>query len=362
MARRRAESGDVLSPITRDTAGRRRLTLTPAGKRIRAPLRKSEAFLAEAERAALTLNSIGDAVLSSDLSGHVTYLNPVAEEMTGWPRAEAVGRPLAEVLRILDAATRQPVPDPMALAVRERKTEILTPNSVLIRRDGRECAIEDSAAPIYDRGGVPIGAVIVFRDVSESRRRVAHMSNLAEHDPLTDLPNRTLINDRLEHAISLARRHSHRVAVLFVDLDRFKDVNDSLGHVIGDELLKAVATRLKGLVRHSDTVGRLGGDEFIVILSELDSAHTAAVSATKLLSGLSVPYQVGPRLLHVPASIGVSIYPGGGENADSLIQSADTAMYRAKSKGRHNHQVCKLDVNAINTAMDSPGVSHEAEA
>ncbi len=347
VPRRTPESSDAKRSARRPAA-RSHASLASAVKRMRASLRNSEASVTEAKRALLTLNSIGDAVLSSDLSGHVTYLNRMAESMTGWPRAEAVGRPLADVFKILDATTRQPAPDPMALAVLERKPETLTPNTVLVRRDGAECAIEDSAAPIYGRGGVPVGAVIVFRDVSESRRRAAHMSHLAEHDPLTDLPNRALIKDRLEQAISLARRHNHRIAVLFVDLDRFKHVNDTLGHVYGDELLKAVATRLKGLVRRSDTVGRLGGDEFIVVLSELGSAGTAADSATKFLTALAVPYQVGPHSLCVPASIGVSIYPSGGENAESLIQSADAAMYRAKAIGPNRCAVWELDTNGSN--------------
>src|ERR1700676_3853681 len=158
----------------------------------------------------------------------------------------------------------------MAFAIRENKTVSLTPNCVLIRRDGVESPIEDSAAPIHDRHGQVTGAVIVFHDVSAARATTLTMSYLAQHDSLTDLPNRALLNDRLTEAISLARRHQRRLAVLFLDVDRFKHINDSLGHMIGDELLHVVGSRLTMCVRSSDTVSRHGGDEFVVVLSELE--------------------------------------------------------------------------------------------
>ena len=154
----------------------------------------------------------------------------------------------------------------------------LTPNCLLVRRDGLETAIEDSASPIHDRAGQVIGAVIVFKDVSEARAMSLQAVYLAQHDFLTDLPNRMLLNDRLTQAIALARRHGHRLAVLFLDLDRFKHVNDSLGHVIGDTLLQSVARRLVTCVRSSDTVSRQGGDEFVVLLSEIEHADDAAAT------------------------------------------------------------------------------------
>src|ERR1039458_5869981 len=156
----------------------------------------------EKERAQVTLNSIGDAVLCTDISGNVTYLNVVAENMTGWSRKEAVGHPLRDVFQIIDGATHKPSPNPMKLAIHQNKTVGLTANCILIRRDGYECAIEDSAAPIHDRDGQITGAVIVFHDVSVARSMVLQMSHLAQHDVLTDLPNRLLLNDRLTQAIS----------------------------------------------------------------------------------------------------------------------------------------------------------------
>jgi diguanylate cyclase (GGDEF)-like protein len=232
----------------------------------------------------------------------------------------------------------------MALAVRRERTVSLSTDCILIRRDGYEVAIEDSAAPIHDRGGRITGAVIVFHDVSEARQMATQLSYMAQHDFLTDLPNRMLLNDRLKQAISLARRHGHRIAVLFLDLDRFKHINDSLGHVLGDQLLQAVAMRLKACVRRSDTVGRQGGDEFVLILSELDVPENAAGSAAKLLAALNVPYHIGLHDLHVPASIGVSIYPDDAADAETLINNADTAMYQAKENGRNTFQFFKQEM------------------
>jgi len=304
-----------------------------------------EALFMEKERAQVTLNSIGDAVLSTDIAGNVTYLNLVAERMTGWSCEEAIGRRLAEVFQIIDGATREPAPNPMARAVQENQTVGLTANCILIRRDGSESAIEDSAAPIHDRAGRVTGAVIVFHDVSAARAITQKMSHLAQHDFLTDLPNRMLLSDRIANAIALARRHGKQRAVLFLDLDGFKHINDSLGHPIGDKLLQSVAQRLVACVRGSDTVSRQGGDEFVILLSEIEHAEDAVRSAEKMLLALAAPHSIAEKELHITASIGISVYPDDGRDAETLIRCADTAMYHAKDKGRNNFQFFTKDMN-----------------
>jgi diguanylate cyclase (GGDEF)-like protein/PAS domain S-box-containing protein len=292
----------------------------------------------ERERAQVTLNSIGDAVISTDIAGNVTYLNLVAESMTGWSPQEACGRPLQEVLRIIDGDSREPALNPLAMAILHNKTVGLSANCVLIRRDGYESAIEDTAAPIHDRRGQVTGAVIVFHDVSVARAMSLKMSYLAQHDFLTELPNRMLLNDRLTQAIVAARRHRTSLAVLFVDVDHFKHINDSLGHTIGDQLLKSIARRLVACVRTSDTVSRHGGDEFVVLLSEVGRAEDAALSADKVLAALSAPHRIAHQDLRVTVSAGISVYPDDGTDAETLLKNADTALFHAKAHGRGNHQ------------------------
>ncbi|MDO9465797.1 MAG: PAS domain S-box protein, partial [Thiobacillus sp.] len=189
-------------------------------------LEAEESLFAEKERAQVTLNSIGDAVLTTDLEGIVTYLNPMAETMTGWPRADALGQPVTSVFKLLDSTTRRPGTNPMLQAITENRTVEMATNCVLVRRDGTEAAIEDSAAPIHNRNGQVIGSVIVFHDVSASRAMALEMAHLAQHDFLTSLPNRLLLTERFAHAIGLAQRHRKQVGLLFIDLDHFKHIND----------------------------------------------------------------------------------------------------------------------------------------
>jgi diguanylate cyclase (GGDEF)-like protein/PAS domain S-box-containing protein len=304
-----------------------------------------DALFAEKERAIVTLNSIGDAVLCTDIFGRIRYLNLVAETMTGWCREEAIAKLLAEVFRIIDGNTRQPAQDPLQKAIAQNKTVGLTPNCVLIRRDGFEYGIEDSAAPIHDRGGRVIGAVIVFHDVSAARALSAQMTHSAQHDLVTNLPNRLLLNDRITQSISLALRQNRPIAVLFLDLDRFKYINDSLGHPIGDQLLQSVSKRLLATVRGSDTVSRQGGDEFVILLSQIAYPEDAGTTAKKILSLLGEPHSIGGKELHINGSIGISVYPEDGEDAETLIKNADTAMYHAKESGRNNFQFFKPEMN-----------------
>lgn len=310
-------------------------------------LKAAEDALFEArERAQVTLDSIGDAVLCTDAEGNVTYLNLMAETMTGWSRQEAIGRPLADVFNLVDGATHEAAINPANRAINDDKTVELAIDSVLIRRDGAECMIEDSAAPIHNRDGRVAGAVIVFRDVSASRAMTLQMSHLARHDFLTGLPNRVLLTERLSQAIGLARRHHKQVGLFFLDLDYFKHINDSLGHVIGDQLLRSVGERLVDCVRATDTVCRQGGDEFVILLAEIEHPQDAAHIAGKLIAAFTAPHFVDGHELHVGLSIGVSIYPDDGGDPDALMRNADTAMYHAKTSGRNNYQFFRTEMNS----------------
>jgi diguanylate cyclase (GGDEF)-like protein/PAS domain S-box-containing protein len=304
-----------------------------------------EILFTEKERAQVTLDSIGDAVLSTDLQGKVTYLNVVAEKITGWSREQAAGKDIDEVFVIIDGSTREPCANPLRTAIRKNRTVGLTPNCILIRRDGVEFAIEDSAAPIHDQHGLATGAVIVFHDVSVARALGVEMSHMAQHDILTNLPNRTLLQDRLSQAIATSNRNDSRIAVLFLDLDGFKHINDSLSHAIGDRLLQLVAKRLLATVRTSDTVCRMGGDEFVILLSEVAHPGDAGVKAGKILAALSAPFEMEQVTLRVTGSIGVTTYPEDGQSADLLIRNADLAMYQAKEKGRNTYQFFEKGMN-----------------
>ena len=227
----------------------------------------------------------------------------------------------------------------------QNQTVHLPSNCVLIRRDGFEIPIEDSVAPIHDREGQATGAVIVFRDVSAARAMALQMAHSAQHDFLTGLPNRMLLNDRVNQAISLAPRHQKKVAVLFLDLDGFKHINDSLGHPTGDKLLQSIAKRLVDCVRGSDTVSRQGGDEFVVLLSEVAQPEDAAITARRMLQAVAEAHTIDQHDLHVTTSIGLSVYPDDGLDAETLIKNADTAMYQAKENGRQSYQFFKPAMN-----------------
>ncbi|WP_136414592.1 EAL domain-containing protein [Herbaspirillum sp. ST 5-3] len=306
-----------------------------------------EALFVERERSRVTLESIGDGVLSTDVAGNVTYMNAAAELMTGWSRDEAQSRPVAEVLHLIDGETRQPQRNPVEMVIVHGKALALYANSVLVRRDGYESPIEDSAAPIFDRNGDITGAVVSFHDVSEAKTMAQKMAHLAQHDYLTGLPNRLLFSDRLSQAIAYAKRHATQLAVLFLDLDNFKYINDSLGHAVGDKLLESVACRLVSQVRHSDTVSRMGGDEFVVLVLEDALAEHATITAEKILHALAAPHHLAGHELHITTSIGISVFPADGDDPDALVKNADAAMYHAKKKGKGNYQFFNGAMNAL---------------
>jgi diguanylate cyclase (GGDEF)-like protein/PAS domain S-box-containing protein len=298
------------------------------------------------EVAKLTLDAIEEAVLRTDINGEVTYLNRMAERLTGWCRGEALGHPITEVLRITDGVSISMIGDDLEISKGEDRTAMPTNSTtcILVRRDGVELGIENKVTPTHDQDGVVTGSVVAFHDVSAARARSLEMSRLAQHDSLTGLPNRVLFNDRLTQAISLAMRQNKQLAVMFVDLDQFKKINDSLGHGVGDKLLQSVAGRLVNCVRRTDTVSRLGGDEFVILLSQVEREEDADVSARKILRALAGSHTIDNKNLDISVSIGVSTYPSDGADAEHLMNKADTAMYEAKKRGRNNYQFFRRDM------------------
>lgn len=298
-------------------------------------------------RARITLSSIGDGVVSVDAGGRIEFMNEAASKLTGWTAAEASGRPAADVIRLRCKTTQAPLDNPLDVVL-QRGTPLRMPvGTLLVRHDGSQSAIEDSTAPIHDHNGALSGAVMVFHDVTSAQQLMLKMAHLATHDVLTDLPNRAMLDDRIRQAVASGERNNATFAVLYLDLDRFKRINDSLGHPVGDLLLCSVADRLRACVRNSDTVCRQGGDEFLVLLADQQTQHHAATAAEKILAELGRPHEIGGHELLVGASIGISLFPGDGRDAATLIKNADTAMYRAKASGRCNAQFYKQDMNLV---------------
>lgn len=304
-----------------------------------------EEIYKEKARAAIALNSISDAVICTDTNGDIDYLNIAAEKITGWSREEANGHPISKVFKIINGVTHKPIQSPVDLVLQSNKPKGLAADTILITRDGKELAIEDSASPIHNWEGKLTGVVIVFHDVSVAKELRLKMTHLAQHDFLTDLPNRVLLNDRISQAIALAMRSGTQLAVLFLDLDNFKYINDSLGHETGDKVLQSIAKRLNGCVRSSDTISRLGGDEFVILLREDKNGEDAALTAEKILASMILPLSINKNDLYITTSIGISIYPADGLDAETLIKNADTAMYDVKKNGSNNYRFFKSKMN-----------------
>jgi diguanylate cyclase (GGDEF)-like protein/PAS domain S-box-containing protein len=304
--------------------------------------RAAEASLLENEASNLALESIGEAVLRTDIRGNVIFMNRMAEQMTGWSLTEVLGHSVKDVLQIMDGIGKESL-NTVEIATKQDKA--VTTNRILVRRDGLRLGIENTVTTIHDHGGSVTGAVVAFHDVSAARARSLEMSHLAHYDPLTDLPNRILFNDRLKQAISLGVRQGKKLAIMFVDIDHFKQINDSLGHGVGDTLLQSVARRLLSCVRRTDTVSRQGGDEFMVLLSQVEREEDAAFSAGKILRALAAPHTIDNKRVDISVSIGVSTYPTDGLNDEELMEKADVAMYEAKQQGRNNYRFFRQEMH-----------------
>ncbi len=290
-----------------------------------------EHLFMEKDRLQTTLSAIGEGVVMVDVNGRIEYLNPAAEALCGHLFHEALNCPANEVFDILDIEENRR--DGTAMEECLRTSGKIARQGVYYCKASRR-VIEEVATPLYDRHSKLVGAVAVIRDVTEAQQITERLAYAADHDALTGLPNRNLLKDRTQQAIARAQRKHENFALLFLDLDRFKAVNDDLGHAAGDALLVNVAERLTRCVREEDTIARLGGDEFVVLLNSPTQESQAMAVANKIREAVSKPYCLGSRSASVTASIGYSVYPADGGDVETLLEHADHAMYRAKQRGR----------------------------
>ena len=296
--------------------------------------RMEEELFDEKERVRLTLESIGDAVVCADAQGRITYLNPVAERLTGWQAFDAAHQEADDVVRLLSPDSDEVLANSLLQAIAQGKAVGAVRGVVMQRGSGLRFQVEETASPITDRHGNVTGAVAVLRDVTEAVAMAERMARLAQYDALTDLPNRVLLHDRAQQAITQAHREGHSLAVMYLDLDGFKNVNDTFGHDVGDLLLVEFAQRLQAAVRASDTVCRQGGDEFVVLLPGLEGAEPARAVARKILASCDQPFELAGHRLQIGLSGGIALYPQHGDTFDALSRHADSAMYTAKRSGR----------------------------
>lgn len=298
--------------------------------------RAETAVFQEKEKAQVTLQSIGDAVITTDAEGRVEYLNPIAEELTGWASAEVQGKALSDVLTLVHENTREMLEHPVSRSLREGRVVTDADHTVLVNRRGQEIAIQDSAAPIRDRAGNIIGVVMVFHDVSKERRLRKALAYQASHDALTGLINRREFENRLTQALSMARADTDAAHVLlYVDLDQFKLVNDTCGHQAGDRLLKEITGILQTRVRSKDTIARLGGDEFGILLQDCTADGAAKIADTLRQAIREYRFEWEDGAMNVGASIGIVEINSTSESITSLMSAADVACYAAKDSGRN---------------------------
>ncbi|MFC3032298.1 EAL domain-containing protein [Pseudoalteromonas fenneropenaei] len=298
----------------------------------------TEALHQEKEALHVTLNSIGDAVIASDANGIVTFMNPIAERMTGWAQRDAIGQHIEQVMELRDATTQKPSLNPLMLALKEQRIVGMALNCQLHSLDGQIYRVEDSAAPIRNTNQEVIGAIIVFHDISEAVAMSVKMTHLANNDQLTGLPNRVLLHDRLEFAIKRSLNADKYTALLLIDIDHFKYLNDTLGHYLGDILIKQVAKRLESHIDPSATLARVGGDEFVLVLGDVNSVSFVAGVASNLVASFNEPFLLEQHEYQISVSIGVSMNPLDAYEEEAMMRHADVAMYRAKKQGRN--RVC----------------------
>lgn len=301
-----------------------------------AALQTSERVLfEEKEKAWVTLHSIGDGVITTDSEGRVEMLNPISERLTGWTQDEARGRPIEEIFVIQDELSRRPTYNPIVKCLRSNSIVELDEHTVLVARDGAVIPINDSAAPIRDSDENIIGAVLVFQDVSSTRKLASQLAYQARHDALTGLVNRTECERRLQQAVDSAINEGRHHVLCYMDLDQFKVVNDTCGHIAGDELLRQVTVALKARVRDSDTLARLGGDEFGVLLENCPLSRAAVVAEQLRMAVKDINFTWEGRRFDSGVSVGVVAVDKNCKGIAEVLSAADVACYLAKEQGRN---------------------------
>ena len=298
---------------------------------------RTHELAASKERALVTLESIADGVVTSDANGTIDYLNPVAERLSGWSEKDLVGRSIADLFKVLDETSGQEVENPALGCLRSGIPVLHHEKSLFMDRRGDTVAINESAAPIRDASGRTTGLVLVRHDVSKARLLSQQMSFQATHDALTHLPNRVRLTEHLQASLEAAGDGGRSLAVMFLDLDRFKIVNDTLGHDAGDQLLREVARRLKACVREGDIVSRLGGDEFVIVMRSVGQRAAVQQMAARLLQAFHDPFCVDASEFFTSASIGIALFPENGTTSEMLLKNADATMYRVKAQGKNNY-------------------------
>ncbi len=294
---------------------------------------------AEKERAQVTLASIADGVITTDTDGWVEFLNPIAEDLTGWRANAARGLPLQAVFRIVHESTREPAPNPIETVLREERTIEVPATMLLVRNDGSEIPIVHSAAPIRGRDGKISGVVLILHDVSHERQYAAKLSYQASHDALTGLINRAEFEKRLSLALKSAAQMGRHHAVMYLDLDQFKIVNDTCGHAAGDQLMRQVASLLQRRLREGDTLARLGGDEFGVLLESCPPDHSLRIAESLRQTMRDLHFAWEGRSFSISVSIGLVNVDDGLFTLTDVMSAADAACYMAKDKGRNRVQV-----------------------
>lgn len=290
----------------------------------------------EKERFRVTLNSIGDAVIATDAQGLITYMNPIAEHMTGWLMKSALSRKIEDVMTLRDAETKATVINPIRLALEQNRIVGLALNCQLVSRDNVVYRVEDSASPIKHKNRI-IGAVIVFHDVSEAVAMAVKMNHIANHDQLTDLPNRVLLHDRITTSINIAQTNQSAIALLLIDIDRFMLINDSVGHYEGDRIIQMMAKRLVKFKAAASTLARIGGDEFVLLVPNINKYTDVDNIAENIVEAFRAPFVINDQEYKLTVSIGISLYPFDANSEERMMRHADVAMYRAKEQGRDQH-------------------------